>query len=207
MVALLTELNCLVSTEYEFVIQGYRNKNILYVRVPQTSSDGSFRHTKEWLDIGLKISGSKADTFNSAYRIANHLLHFYKDSVFAACEMQKIAVCKPMTATGFVAMIKAAKVTGKQEKEVQKKLSAELGQGFCPSRQSIDILSEGHVEVKYHSINFTFEGKKEEEIIKWTEKDMADTIAWNISHQLQSKISTHPVCSMAELWLVVTMEM
>ncbi len=43
----------------------------------------------------------------------NHLLRFYKDSVLAACETQKIAVCKPMTPTRFAAMIKAAKVTGK----------------------------------------------------------------------------------------------
>ena len=55
-------------------------------------------------------------------------------------------------------MIKAVKITGMGEREVQKYLSAELGQGFCPSRQSIDILNGGHVEVKYHSINFTFEG-------------------------------------------------
>jgi hypothetical protein len=77
------------------------------------------------------------------------------------------------------------------ETEIQKYLSAEFGQGFCPSRQSIDILSDGHVEIKYHSINFTFEGKKEEEFIEWTGKDMADTIAWNISCQLQSK-NIHP---------------
>ncbi len=93
------------------------------------------------------------------YRIANHLLRLYKDSVLAACETQKIAVCKRISATGFAAMIKAAKVTRNREREIQKYyLSAELRQGFCPSRQSIDILSDGHVEVKYNSINFTFKG-------------------------------------------------
>jgi hypothetical protein len=64
----------------------------------------------------------------------NHLLRFYKDSVLAACETQKIAVCKLMTETGFAAMIEAAKVTSLGEREVQKYLSAELGQGFCLSR-------------------------------------------------------------------------
>jgi hypothetical protein len=138
-------------------------------------------NTKEWLDVAIRISGSKeGDTFNSAYRIANHLWHFYKDSILAACETQRIAVCKPMTATGFAAMMKAAKITGVGEREVRKYLTAELGPGFCPSRRRVDILSDGHVEVKYDSINFTFEGKKEEEFIEWTEKDIADAIAWNL---------------------------
>ena len=43
-VALLTEINHLLSTEYELVVQGYGNKNINYVRVPQTFSDDSFRN-------------------------------------------------------------------------------------------------------------------------------------------------------------------
>ncbi len=90
MVALLTEINCLFSTEYELVIQGYGNKNVHYVPVPRASSDNSFCHSKEWLDVAIKISGSKKEsTFNAAYPIANHLLHFYKDSVLAACETQK----------------------------------------------------------------------------------------------------------------------
>jgi hypothetical protein len=152
MVALLSELNRIFSTEYELVVRGYGNKKIHYVRVPRASSDKSFRHSKEWLDAAIKISGSnEASTFNAAYRIANHLFRFYKDSVLAACETQKIAVCKPMTATGYAAMIKAANLTGVGEREVRKYHSAALGRGFCPSRRSIDILSDGHVEVKYNS--------------------------------------------------------
>jgi hypothetical protein len=97
-----------------------------------------------------------------------------------------------MTATGFAAMIKAAKMTGVGEREVQKYLTAELRHGFCPSRQSVDILNDSHVEDTYGSINFTFEGGRlEEEFIEWTEKDMADTIAWNLLRQLQSK-NIHP---------------
>jgi hypothetical protein len=178
LVALLTELNRLFIIEYELVIRGYGNKLIHYVRVPKTSSDDSFRSTKEWLDIAIRISGSKeGDTYNSAYHIANHLWQFYEDSALAACETQRIVVCKLMTATGFAAMIKAAKITGVGEREVQKYLSAELGHGFCPTRRSVDILSDGHVEIKYNSINFTFDGKQEEEFIEWIEKDMADAIA------------------------------
>ena len=70
-------------------------------------------------------------------------------------------------------------------------MSAELGHGFCPSQQSVDILSNGHVEIKYNTINFNFDGKQEEELIEWTEKNMANAIAWNLSHQLQIK-NIHP---------------
>ncbi len=102
MVALLTEIHCLFSTEFELVIRGYGDK----IRVPQTSSDDSFRNSKEWLDVAIRVSGSKErPTFNSAYPITNHLFCFYKDSVLPACKTQKVAVCKLMTSTGFTAMI------------------------------------------------------------------------------------------------------
>jgi len=116
--------------------------------VPQTSSDSSFRNSKEWLDAAIQISGSKQnDRFNAAYRIANHLLRFYKDSVLAACETQKVPVCKAMTATQFQAMCTAGGVTGKGEREPKKHLSAHLGKGFCPTRRSVDMLAEGHCEI------------------------------------------------------------
>jgi hypothetical protein len=87
------------------------------------------------LDVAIRVSGSKeGSTFNSAYRITNHLFCFYKDSVLAACKTQKVAVCKPMTSTGFAAMIKAAKINGMGEREVQKYLTAQLGNEFRPTR-------------------------------------------------------------------------
>ena len=89
-----------------------------------------------------------------AYHIANHLFCFYKDRVLAGCKTQKVAVYKPMTSTGFAAMINAAKINGTGEREVQKYLTTELRNGFCPTQQSIDHLSDSHVEVKYKSINF-----------------------------------------------------
>jgi hypothetical protein len=92
-----------------------------------------------------------------------------------------------MTATGYAAMIKAANLTGVGEREVRKYLSAALGCGFCPSRRSVDILSDGHVEVKYNSKYFTFEGRTEEDFIEWTQKDTADAIAWNLSRHLESQ--------------------
>ena len=52
-----------------------------YVRVPRTSSDRSFQNSKEWVDTAIQIAGSKhCGTYEAAYRIANHLLRFYRDS-------------------------------------------------------------------------------------------------------------------------------
>ncbi len=120
MVGLLTEIHCYFSNEFELVIRGYGNKNIHYIRVPQTSSNDSFRNSKEWLDVAIRVSESKeGSTFNSAYHITNHLFCFYKDSVLAACKKQKVAVCKLMTSTEFAAMIKAAKNNGTGEREVR----------------------------------------------------------------------------------------
>ena len=125
---LLTELNDLLSTTYELNIRDMTYKKISYVRVPRTSSDRSFQNSKEWVDTAIQIAGSKhSGTFEAAYRIANHLLRFYRDLVLAACENQKVPICKEMSATQFQAMMCAAKVTGTGEKEIKKHLSAHLG--------------------------------------------------------------------------------
>jgi hypothetical protein len=101
-------LNHLLSTKYELNLRGISNKHIVYVQVPTTSSDHAFTNSKEWLDTTIQIAGSKHNgTFESAYCIANHLLCFYKDSVIAACETQRVPICKPMSATAFSAMLHA----------------------------------------------------------------------------------------------------
>ncbi len=52
--------------------------------MPRTTSDHAFTNSKEWLDTTINISGSKkGGTFESAYRIANHLIKYYKDSFLA----------------------------------------------------------------------------------------------------------------------------
>jgi hypothetical protein len=91
MQALLTELTNFFSSDYELKVKDIAKHGhvICYVRVPITSSDQSFQKDKEWLDAAIQISRSKhKSTFESAYRIANHLIRFYKDSVVAACETQ-----------------------------------------------------------------------------------------------------------------------
>ncbi len=117
---LLTELNDLLSTTYGLNVSDMFYKKISYVRVPRTSSNRSFQNSKEWIDTAIQIAGSKhAGTYEAAYRIANHLLRFYRDSVLAACENQRVSICKDMSATQCQAMLCAAKVTGAGEKEIK----------------------------------------------------------------------------------------
>jgi hypothetical protein len=56
---LLTELNKLLSSEYQPDINRISNNKISYVRVPRTQSDHSFLNSKEWVDTAIEIAGSK----------------------------------------------------------------------------------------------------------------------------------------------------
>ncbi len=47
-----------------------------------------------------------------------HIPRYYRDSFLAACEMQQVSICKPMTATEFQGMISAAGLSGTSEKEL-----------------------------------------------------------------------------------------
>jgi hypothetical protein len=186
--SLLNELNCLLSMTYQLDVSGISNKKISYVRVPRTQSDRSFLNSKEWLDTAIQINGSKhGGTFESAYRITNHIIRFYRDSFLAACETQGVPMCKPMSATHFQAMLCAGRVSGTGEKELKKHLSAHLGKGFCPTRRSVDMLSDGHCEVYYGSMEFTYDKKEKAEFIEWTEKNVEDEIAVNLQRHLMSK--------------------
>ena len=74
------------------------------------------------------------------------------------------------------------------EQAIKKHLKAHLGQGFCPSRRSVSMLSEGHGVVNYGSINFTYKGKQQEEFIEWSEKRLDDEIERHLQRHLQSKL-------------------
>ena len=89
---------------------------------------------------------------------------------FAACQTQGVPVIKPMSVTAFQSMLHAGKVTGTGERELKKHLTSHLGQGFCPTRRSINMLSEGHGIVHYGSCQFTYDGKEKSEFVEWTEK-------------------------------------
>ena len=188
MCSLLRELNVLLSTEYGLNTTDASNNKISYVRVPQTKSDRSFLNSKEWVDTAIQISGSKHNgTYESAYRITNHLIRFYRDSFLAACETQKVHVCKPMSATQFQAMLCAGKVSGAGERELKKHLSAHLGKGFCPTRRSTGMLSDGHSGVHYGSLEFAYDNKKKAEFVEWTEKDINNEIVVYLQRHLTSR--------------------
>jgi hypothetical protein len=84
-------------------------------------------------------------------------------------------------------MLCAGRVSGTGKRELKKHLSAHLGKGFCPTRQSIDMLADGHCKVHYGSMEFTYDGKEKAEFIEWTEKNIKDKIAVNLQRHLNSK--------------------
>jgi hypothetical protein len=56
---------------------GHQNS---FIWVAHLSSDKLFNNTKSWVDKALEISGSPHNgTFESAFRVANHLCRFYGD--------------------------------------------------------------------------------------------------------------------------------
>ncbi len=123
--ALLSELVALLCVDYKLTVRDRNGKQLSFVRVSKTSSDKSFQNSKQWLDTAIGIAGSKhGGTFESAYRIANHLCRFYKPSILKACETQRIPICKPMSATEFTAMMHAGNINGTGEREVMKHLRA-----------------------------------------------------------------------------------
>ena len=81
-----------------------------------------------------------------------------------------------MSATAFQTMLHAGKVSGTGEKGIKKHLSAHIGQGFCPTRRSVNMLSDGHGTFYYSSREITYKGKKKAEFIEWTEKNFDDKI-------------------------------
>jgi hypothetical protein len=188
-----TKLTDFFSTEYELKVEDpVSHEPISYVRISKTFSDQSFQNSKEWLDVAIQIAGSKNyGTFEAAYCIVNQLLRFYRDSIIAACETQRVPICKPMSATAFSAMLQAGKISGTGEQELKKYLSSHLGQCFCPTRQSVNMLSEGHGVVHYGCLEFTYDGKEQAETLEWTEKNIDNELTCYLQCHLSS-VSVNP---------------
>jgi hypothetical protein len=123
----------------------------------------------------------------NSYHIVNHMIKFYCGSFFLACENQKVPIGKEMSSTQFQAMLSTVKVSGTGERELKKHLSAHLGKGFCPTRQSIDMLAKGHCDIHYWSLEFTYNGKEKSEFIEWTEKNIHNEIIVYLQQHLTSK--------------------
>jgi hypothetical protein len=146
---------------------------------------------KEWVDTAVQISGSNhGGTFEAAYCISNHIIRNYHASFLAVCESQRVSMCEPMTTIKFQGMLSAGKVSGTSKKEFKRHLSAQLGKGFSPTGQSIDMLAEGHSKVHYSKMEFTYNGKEKAEYIEWTEKNINEEITINLQWHLTSKSIT-----------------
>jgi hypothetical protein len=87
-------------------------------------------------------------------------------------------------------MLAAGRVSGRSEKELKKHLSAHLGKGFCPTRQGVNMLAEGHSEVHYGTMEFTYKEKEKAEYIGWTEKNDNEEITIYLQRHLTSKSIT-----------------
>jgi hypothetical protein len=70
MCGLLNELNNLLSTDYELILQSISNKPITYVRVPRTSSDNAFTNSKEWVDV---VTAAESNLFHGTLVVYFHL--------------------------------------------------------------------------------------------------------------------------------------
>ncbi len=90
---------------------GHKNS---FIWVPHSSSDRSFNNTKSWVDKALEISGSPHNgTFESAYRVANHLCRLYGDSDRQALKKQGMVIAEEMYTVKYDAMLNSLKISGK----------------------------------------------------------------------------------------------
>lgn len=89
-----------------------------------------------------------------------------------------------MSATAFQAMLTASKINGAGERELKKHLRAHLGKGFCPTRRSVHMLSDGHGEIKCGKTEFVYSGKEQAESVEWSEKRLDDEIARYLQRHL-----------------------
>jgi hypothetical protein len=124
-------------------------KWILFVRVPSTSSEKSFKKPNAGLDRAIAIS------CNASY-ISSHLCLFYRESVLLVLEKNSIPVCSPMSAAIYAAMISELRITHEQEKVLTRHLRYHISQRFCPSWRHVEILYDGHSEVNVSSLSWDY---------------------------------------------------
>jgi hypothetical protein len=123
-------------------VKDFGGHDVMFVRVPRSSSDKSFNNTKSWVGEALKYNGSThGRTFESAFRISNHLCRFYRDSFVAAMEKQGMPIAQPMSMVQYAAMMSTLNITGKKEKVLGKYMRQPLGPAFCPTLRSLPPMS------------------------------------------------------------------
>ncbi len=170
---------------------GHKNS---YIRVPHASSNLLFNNTKLWIDKALEINGSPHNgTFESAYRVANHLCRFYGDSVSVreALKKQGWVVAEKMSTVKYVAMLSSLKISGIQERILARYLKEHFGKTFCPTQTAVGALTKGHADVQTGTKLWTYQGKDIEETVEWWELDLDKAIAQRLQRELLSR-STSP---------------
>jgi hypothetical protein len=145
-------------------------KWVLFVQVPSTSSEKSFKKLNARLDRAIAISG------NASY-ISSHLCRFYRESVLSILEKNSIPVCSPISVTIYAAMISELKITHEQEKVLTRHLRYHIGQGFYPSQRHVEILYNGHKEVNVGSLFWDHDRTQKAKTVEWcqTDIDMEET--------------------------------
>ena len=73
------------------------------------------------------------------------------------------------------------------QKELSKHLRDHLGNGFTPTRQDIDKLSEGFTPIITRTIEYTHPDQDKEETIEFSEKDLVLEMTTQLARALQSK--------------------
>jgi hypothetical protein len=87
--SMLSEIVHLLDASQEGLkVKGFGGHDIMFVQVPRLASDKSFNNTKSWVH---------PTTFESAFRVSNHLCRFYKDAFIAAMEKQGMPIAQPMS--------------------------------------------------------------------------------------------------------------
>jgi hypothetical protein len=169
-------------------VKDFGGHDIMFVRVPCSSSDKSYNNTKSWVGEALKYNGSNhGETFESAFCISNHLYRFYRDWFVAAMEKQGMPITQPMSTVQYAAMMSTLNITGKKERVLGKYMRQHLGPAFCTTQRSVSILAEGHTKVHTGSMPWIYYGKEREERVEWTEKDLHIEIEVQLLRCLKSQ--------------------
>jgi hypothetical protein len=185
---LLEIVHLLDASQEGLKVKDFGGHNVVFIRVPCSSSDKSFNNTKSWVDEALKINGlTHGGTFESAFHVSNHLCRFYRDSFVAAMNKQGMAIAQPMLTVQFAAMMSRLNITGTKERVLVKFMRQHLGAGFCPTQRSVWILAEGHTKVQTGSMPWIYDGKEKEETVEWTKKDLHTEIEVQMLRCLKSR--------------------
>ena len=158
-----------------------------YVRVPVAETEESFRKTAGWIDEGLKIASSKSgDVGKSAKRMAKRLQTRHKAAFEEAIDDMGYKVPEPMSAVMQAAMWKVCGLSSKKGRRAANKfLRSHFGDHALAPLYTLDMLCEGSTEITGKKISHAYEEGGIEQIVEWTEKNIARELEAQLSRQLK----------------------